>query len=219
MQARNPKTIEALLCEWNRELFDNHNRVKGHINAETEEVIPIDDDDTEMARELQMLELSEGQQDPDKSSDEDDLPLIENQREHDHYNPTDDIYRGDIDVDLPAWAQAPARNALPERQSTPGNLSTISQRNNNPRHAPSTPLTPAPAPAPAPAHAPSPSPVPEIEPPRAHHPSLTTRSTRAAAAAASTVDSEIAGPPDVLGPAADEPLKRGRGRGRVRARK
>ncbi|KAF8173262.1 hypothetical protein BJ912DRAFT_932051 [Pholiota molesta] len=55
--ANYPKTIQALLQQWDEELFASHNDAKGHTNSENTETIPIDDDDDEMAREMQMLEL------------------------------------------------------------------------------------------------------------------------------------------------------------------
>jgi hypothetical protein len=127
------------LQQWDEELFASHNDAKGHTNSENTETIPIDDDDDEMAREMQMLELRSVS--PQTGLDEDAgeaelLPrgdqLLDNE---------EDMYTDGDDIGTPAWMQTPAS---PERQTDPG-PGDLDIDERAPHPGPSTPPTPVPA--------------------------------------------------------------------------
>lgn len=206
--ANYPKTIQALLRQWDEELFASHNDVKGHTDAENAEVIPIDDDD-EMAREMQMLELRSDspQNEPDGDPDEAELSPVDNQLGDEGED--ENMHASDNDPD---WMRAPIANPFPEQQADPG-PGDLDIDEHAPDPGPHTAPTPAPTP-------PTPAPAPQIEQPSPQRSLLTARTTRTALSRSAT-DSGITGPPegDNLNAVIEPTAKRGRGRGRGRARK
>lgn len=137
-----PKTIQALLRQWDEELFSSHNDAKGHTNSENAETIHIDDDnDDEMAREMRMLELRSVSPQIGLDEDAGEAELLPAGDQLGNQDDEEDMYVPDNDIGMPAWMQAPL---FPERQADPGpGDSDIDER--APHPGPSTPPTPAPA--------------------------------------------------------------------------
>lgn len=108
--AKIPKTIQALLNKWDREIFLNHNQSKGLANTDDAETIEINDD-SEIAEEMRNLLLVESQQE----SDEPEITLASVDDQHEA-SENDSMY-GDEEAMLTWTTDTPIQNMVSEAHS------------------------------------------------------------------------------------------------------